>query len=301
MRCPKCGSDENGKFCSKCGTEVRRKAGAAKCSRCGKGLEPGALFCGECGEPTGHRPAKGATAYLPWILSALALVAFAVALTMFIQGQTATRVGDMPVTGALPVAERVAPDGTPIAGGAGPGAVDLSSMTPRQAADRLFDRVMREDEAGNEAQAQQFATMTIQAYGMLPPAEIDADARFHLALVHLVLGDVDAADQEASYILAVDSQHLLGLSIKARVAEARGDTAAQAAAYGMFLDALPAELTSGKAEYQNARQHAGDGVRAGPGGHRAELNRLPRGRHSGGCQPRPVRGRGWRSAAGSRC
>ena len=278
MRCPKCGSDESGKFCSKCGTEVRRKGGGAKCSKCGKGLEPGALFCAECGEPTGHRPAKGVTAYLPWIFSALALIAFAVALTMFIQGQTATRVGDMPVTGALPQAERVTPDGTPVAGGAGPGGVDLSSMTPRQAADRLFDRVMREDEAGNEAQAQQFASMTIQAYGMLPPAEIDADARFHLALVDLVLDDVDAADQEATFILAVDSQHLLGLSIKARVAEARGDAAAQAAAYTMFLDALPAGLTSGKAEYRDARQHAGGGGPAGPGGHRAELNRLPRGR-----------------------
>jgi len=50
--------------------------------------------------------------------------------------------------------------------------------------------------------------------------------------------------------MAVDSQHLLGLSVKARVAEARGDAVARAAAYSMFLDALPAGLTSGKAEYQ---------------------------------------------------
>ena len=161
MRCPKCGSDENGRFCSKCGAEVRKKSGGgggARCSKCGKGLEPKAMFCAECGEPTGHRPAKGPTAYLPWVLSGLALVAFAIALTLFIQGQTAVRVGDMPPTGALPVAERVNPDGTPVTGaaGAGPGGIDLGSMSPRQAADRLFDRVMREDEAGNEAQAQQF-------------------------------------------------------------------------------------------------------------------------------------------------
>ncbi len=251
MRCPKCGSDESGKYCSKCGTEVRRKAGGGKCSKCGKGLEPGAMFCAECGEPTGNRPAKGAIAYLPWILSGLALVAFAVALTMFIQGQTASRVGDMPLTGALPEAERVSPDGAPLApAGAGPGGIDLGSMTPRQAADRLFDRVMREDEGGNEAQAQQFATMAIQAYGMLPPAEVDADAHFHLALLNLVLDDADAADQEADLILALDSQHLLALSIKARVADARGDAAGQTAAYGQFLDALPAGLASGRSEYQ---------------------------------------------------
>jgi len=249
MRCPKCGSDESGKFCSKCGSEVRKKAGGARCSKCGKGLEPGAMFCAECGEPSGHRPAKGASAYLPWVLSGLALVAFAVALTMFIQGQTAARVGDMPLTGALPEAERVSPDGSPV-GGAGPGGIDLGSMSPRQAADRLFDRVMREDEAGNEAQAQQFATMAIQAYGMLPPAEIDADAQFHLALLNLVLDDADAADREADLILALDDEHLLALSIKARAADARGDTAARTAAYNRFLDALPGGLTSGKAEYQ---------------------------------------------------
>ncbi|MBT8478617.1 MAG: zinc ribbon domain-containing protein, partial [Gemmatimonadetes bacterium] len=240
MRCPKCGSDEGGKFCSKCGAEVRRKAGVSKCSKCGKGLEAGAMFCAECGEPTGHRPSKGAVAYLPWVLSALALVAFAVALTLFIQGQASTRVGDMPVTGALPEAERVNPDGTPIGSTAGPGGVDLGSMTPRQAADRLFDRVMREDEAGNEAQAQQFATMAIQAYGMLPPGEIDADAHFHLGLLNLVLDDVDAADREADLILSLADEHLLALSIKARVASARGDAAAQAEAFNRFLDALPA-------------------------------------------------------------
>ncbi|MCL7961041.1 MAG: zinc ribbon domain-containing protein [marine benthic group bacterium] len=254
MRCPKCGSDENGRFCSKCGAEVRKKSGGvggARCSKCGKGLEPKAMFCAECGEPTGHRPAKGATAYLPWVLSGLALVAFAIALTMFIQGQTAVRVGDMPPTGALPVAERVNPDGTPVtsAPAAGPGGVDLGSMSPRQAADRLFDRVMREDEAGNEAQAQQFATMAIQAYGMLPPAEIDLDARFHLGLLNLVLDDPDAADQEADLMLAVDSQHLLAFALKARSAGLRGDTAAQQAAYTMFLDALPAGLTAGNPEY----------------------------------------------------
>lgn len=254
MRCPKCGSDEKGKFCSKCGADVRKKAGGgggAKCSKCGKGLEPKAMFCAECGEPTGHRPAKGATAYLPWVLSGLALVAFAIALTMFIQGQTAVRVGDMPPTGALPVAERVNPDGTPVSGaaGAGPGGVDLGSMSPRQAADRLFDRVMREDEAGNEAQAQQFATMAIQAYGMLPPAEIDLDARFHLGLLNLVLDDPDATDREADLMLAVDSQHLLAFALKARSAGLRGDTDAQLAAYTMFLDALPAGLVAGNQEY----------------------------------------------------
>jgi hypothetical protein len=230
---------------------MKKQGASGRCSKCGAGLDADALFCGSCGEPTGHRPPKGKGAYLPWVLSAFALVAFAIAITMFIQGQTSQRVGDMPITGALPEAERMEPSGAPMGGaGAGPGGVDLNSMTPRQAADRLFDRVMRTSEAGSTAEAQQFAAMAVQAYGMLPPAEVDADARFHLGLLHMVLDDPDAADREADLILAVEPDHLLALALKARVAQRREDAAARAEAYGRFLDALPAGLASGKIEYQ---------------------------------------------------
>lgn len=248
MRCPRCGSEETGKFCSQCGTDVRAPGGGRTCGKCGTGLEKGAMYCGECGAPTGHRPSKPARAFLPWILSAAALAAFAVAITLFIQGQTSTRLEGMPPTGGLPVAGD-APAGAR-AGGAGAAGVDLGSMTPREAADRLFDRAMRLDEGGGEAEAAQFATMAVQAYGMLPPEEVDADARFHLGLLHLVLGDADAAEREAGLILAVDSEHLLALALTARVWDARGDDAATVQAYGRFLDALPAGLTSGKPEYQ---------------------------------------------------
>ena len=108
MQCPKCGSEESGKFCSRCGTELGGRAVGRKCAKCGTALEPGALFCADCGEPTGYRPSKGKTAYLPWVLSALALVAFAVALTLFIQGQQARLILPSVDVQATPVANQVA-------------------------------------------------------------------------------------------------------------------------------------------------------------------------------------------------
>ena len=45
--------------------------------------------------------------------------------------------------------------------------VDLASLSPRQAADRLFNRVMAASENGDTAEALQFAPMALQAYNNL--------------------------------------------------------------------------------------------------------------------------------------
>lgn len=211
-------------------------------------MEPAALFCEECGEPTGRRPRKPLLAYLPWALSGLALVAFAIAIALFVRGQSQPRIGDMPVTGGLPEAPRE--EG--MAGGAagGPGPVDLSQMSSRQAADRLFERAMRTDEEGDAERAKFFANMAVQAYAAVPPEEIDADARFHVGLLHLLQEDAGAAAAEAGAILSARPEHLLGLALAARSAAAGGDAEAEREAYGRFLDALPAEREAGLAEYR---------------------------------------------------
>ncbi len=248
MRCPKCGSEESGAFCSRCGADLRR-ATASVCASCGAGLEAEAMFCAECGAPTGHRPRKPLVAYLPWALSALALVAFAIAIAFFIRGQSQPRTGDMPLTGGLPEAPTGDGAGGAMAG-AGPGMVDLSQLSSRQAADRLFERAMRLDDEGDGEQARFFANMAVQAYGAVPPEEIDADAHFHLGLLHLLQEEPDAAAVEAETILSARPGHLLGLALAARVAAARGDVAAEREAYGRFLDALPGEREAGLAEYR---------------------------------------------------
>jgi hypothetical protein len=152
MRCPKCGSEESGAFCSRCGADLRQEGPA--CASCGAGIELDALFCAECGAPTGRRPAKPHLAYLPWALSGLALVAFAVAIAFFVQAQTQPRIGDMPVTGGLPEAPREEAGGAGTQG-AGTGMVDLSQLSSRQAADRLFERAMRTDEEGDAHRVQE--------------------------------------------------------------------------------------------------------------------------------------------------
>lgn len=242
MRCPQCGGDEKGKYCSQCGSALR--GGPGRCASCGSGLEAGAAFCGECGAPTGARRVKPAMSYLPWILSGVALVAFAIAITLFVRGQALERESGMPVTGGLPSA----PQASPVAG-AMPTAGELAAMSPREAADRLFDRAMSTDEAGDPERAQFFANMAVQAYQGLPPGELDLDARFHVGLLRLVMKDPSGAEAEAEAILDAQPDHLLGLVLSARVAQAGGDQARLREAYSRFLEGLPAGLASGQPEY----------------------------------------------------
>lgn len=239
MKCRQCGEEGSGNFCASCGAPLEPEE-EGYCPACGAEVEPGAYFCISCGEPVRERPKKSLKEYTPWILSGLALVAFAVGITLLIQEQTSIRGPGEPPTGGVSAAGGQqmgggspggagAAGGAPMAGAGGemPSAAELRDMSPRQAADRLFNRAMRLEASGDpEGRAPFFARMGVRAYSRVPGSQADPDLRFHVGLLQLVQGNAAAAAEEADTILSNHPAHLLGLLLAARAAEAAGDSAA---------------------------------------------------------------------------
>jgi hypothetical protein len=188
---------------------------------------------------------KSLRARLPWILSGIALIAFAIALSVMVRNGTGERTPGMPPTGGVITGTSAA---------AGPSGVDLANMSPREAADRLFERTMRTESAGDTTQALFFADMAVQTYGMLPVAELDADAHFHLGLLELMRGQPDDAGLHAAAILGTAPDHLLGWVLQERISELRGDAAGVEQAQARFLEAVDAQRALNLEEYA---QHIG--------------------------------------------
>jgi hypothetical protein len=236
--CPSCDAPASGRFCPQCGVAID-----AKCRECQNPLPAGARFCNQCGLAVSApaTPARAKQPALPW---AIAGVAVAVLAAMTILPRLS---GDDEAT-PVPLAQQA----TAPAGAGDPSQVDLASMTPREAADRLFNRVMQGLSAGDTAEVVRFAPMAIQAYGMVP--ERDADLHYHLGELYRVTGDAPAARAQADTILAAHPQHLFGLYGAARAEELRGDAGAAKGMYQRFLDAYGAEVARNLPEYQEHSQ-----------------------------------------------
>ncbi len=246
--CPSCGEQATGRFCSQCGASVE---GPPQCRECGHELPPGGRFCNSCGAPAAlpaasatnqpqPAPARSSSGSLPWVIATGALVALlaVVLIPRFRDGEPAQ----------VPV-----PTGPPITGvGTGdPSRVDLASMTPREAADRLFNRVMQNVSSGDTAAAQQFLPMALMAYERVP--DIDADGRYHVAVLQLVHADPRAARAQADTILSAVPDHLFGLFTAAQAEQTMGNEAAARQLYQRFLDRFDAEVDTDRQEY---REHA---------------------------------------------
>jgi hypothetical protein len=206
------------------------------CSDCGTRLNANARFCHSCGSPIKGRSsaapsAQGVSKSLKWGVPAIAIVAL-VALSVVRFGSRATA-ADSAAT--VPLSE---------------GAVrapDISSMSPEERADRLFNRVMRLSSEGKTDSAAFFAPMALGAIEALAP--LNAHRRYDMGVVALVSGDVSRAAAQADTILAQRPTHLLGLALAARAADARGDAIASKNVRRRLLAAESAERASALPEY----------------------------------------------------
>lgn len=213
-------------FCSSCGT---RAAGR---------------FCSNCGSPLGaHGSAAAARASapvpgrsgvpVPWVVAGGVLALAAAALLVW---------GGPDEAATSPAAE-------PAARAAAP--PDLSSMSPRERFDRLFNRIMTAAEAGNTAEVSTFLPMATIAYAQLDSVNIDA--RYHMALLELEAGNSGAALAQADTIARIAPRHLFGFLIREAEAMRRSDSAAARQARDGFRAAYDGEIALERVEYAEHR------------------------------------------------
>ncbi|HEV8613750.1 MAG TPA: hypothetical protein VGQ73_09565 [Gemmatimonadales bacterium] len=127
---------------------------------------------------------------------------------------------------------------------------DLSTMTPRERFDRLYNRVMSAAESGDTATVSRFGPMVVAAYGQLDT--VDADVRYHAAVLQLhVQGNTAAALRLADSILMATPGHLFGFLIRGTAAQLSGNAALLKRARADFLKAWDREMKATRPEYRD--------------------------------------------------
>ncbi|HEX4936730.1 MAG TPA: zinc ribbon domain-containing protein [Gemmatimonadaceae bacterium] len=260
--CPSCGTVSRGKFCADCGAALQ----GVTCASCHAPLTPGARFCHNCGSQAGAVSAasggqrrQGAApaqlapsrSVLPWVVGFVAL--FALVIVVAVQQRDAAPASagpNMSLDGSGPAGGGAA---APFAGGGGMRAPDISSMSPRERADRLYDRVMRLASEGKSDSASFFATMAAQSYEML--GTLDDDLKYDHGRMSEMAGDLATAQKEADAILANNPDHLLGLILSARVAQLKNDSGRYATLMKRVLAVEKTERAKAIEEYS---RHQGD-------------------------------------------
>jgi hypothetical protein len=136
--------------------------------------------------------------------------------------------------------------GSPEDGG-GVRAPDISSLSPQERADRLYNRVMLLASEGKIDSVQFFAPMALTAYQMLAP--LNSDQRYDMGRIGEVAGAIPLAKAQADSILRENPNHLLGLILEARLATLAGDTAELHSYERRLLASQKAELAKKRDEY----------------------------------------------------
>ena len=141
---------------------------------------------------------------------------------------------------------------------------DISNMSPRERFNRLYNRVMRAAQSGDEATVSRFTPMALMAYGQLDT--IDADARYHAALLKVHTGEIEGSRALADSILAGDPGHLFGYIVRGTVARFRKDDRVLRKAYADFLAHYDSEIKRARPEYEEHKTSLEDFRRAALGG-----------------------------------
>ncbi|HEX7337701.1 MAG TPA: hypothetical protein VF252_10875 [Gemmatimonadales bacterium] len=197
---------------------------------------PGAKYCAECGLKAGAELGAARRERTPWLVAGACMAALLAVLLVMLTRNTPGPGGT--AVGAATEALAEAPP-------------DISNLSPRERFNRLYNRIMTAAQAGDEATATRFMPMALMAYAQLDT--VDADARYHLALLKAHNGEVDASRALADSILARDPRHLFGYVIRGTVARFRKDQKSLNAAYEGFLTRYDEEMKAGRQEYEEHR------------------------------------------------
>lgn len=235
--CAACGSQLTGRFCSRCGAP----AASHDCAACHTPLSAGARFCHRCGAAVQQGGSGAGRERTAWIVAGSAVVVALLLMVWKIGGSRPT-VPDMANAGNIDAGRGAGPAGR---------APDISSMTPRERFDKLYDRIMQAAEKGDSQTVTQFAPMAIGAYEMLDT--VNADARYHVAMIHVILGDFPGALALADTIQSGAPGHLFADIIRGETADRKNDTALLNKSYRDFLDHYDREIKAGRVEYDEHR------------------------------------------------
>ena len=234
--CPACGAPASGKFCSACGASLEPRS----CLRCRAALGVQARFCHRCGHPLTAGAGASGSDRSAWIVAGtLSALLVGVIIYNVVTQEPAPQIPDMASAGAT-AGDTTAPAGA---------APDISQLTPRERFDRLFNRIMQAAGQGDTAQVRRFTPMALGAYAQLDT--VDADARYHAAVIRLQTGDVAGAHALADTILEQSPDHLFGYIVRGTAATLASDPGARSQADREFLRRYDREMAAGRPEYRD--------------------------------------------------
>ena len=224
---------------------------ATQCPRCGEPVAAGSRFCKSCGAQLAQQPVSPAnlTRYAPWILTGI-LGLVLVILVARRSGAPATQQDAEP-----PSRDAQTSPGAP---------PDISNLSPAQRFERLYQRVISAAQGGDQATVSQFMPMATAAFGMLDTVTVDA--RYHMAMLELHVGDMSAAQAQADTIRQGNPDHLFSYVIVAAVARWKKDDRARDAAYREFMKRYDREIATKKPEYTEHQSMLDEVKRAATGG-----------------------------------